>query len=295
MWYRYIIGVILIFTIYFLLYYFQVHSSFATNLLFYSFSKKDQTSRHTAIILAKTPSVRVLKHLNALIHVGVNAFVMCDEQPSKYTNETNRLLYVNDESLAQYGLTRNRVWDRVFVWLYHQISIDYVWLMEDDLTWTNVHHMVDLFDKYANSSADLLSRNIIYRNPGTLGWMWWPKVFLKILPENKWSGSLNMLSRVSRRLINAHQYYVQQLLSERKKLNLTQFDNNYYYQEFLIPTVGHMFNLTMLIYDHSKMDVFFLALTENNIRDSLANGKRIFHAVKHDSPLLINATVIKKK
>ncbi|CAF0984538.1 unnamed protein product [Adineta steineri] len=295
MWYHYIFGVILIFTTYFVLYYFQVQSSSATNVLIYSFSKKDQSHRHTVIILAKTPSVRVLKHLNALVHVGVDAFVMCDEQPSKYTNVTNRLLYVHNESLAEYGLTRNLVWDRAFVWLYNQTSLDYVWLMEEDVTWTNVHHIVDFFDIYTNNHADLLSRNIIYRNQGTLGWMWWPKVFLKILPEDKWLASLNMISRVSRRLINAHQYYVRKLFSEQKKLNLTQFDNNYYHQEFLIPTVGHMFNLTMLIYDHSKMDVFFLALTENDIRESLAFGKRIFHPVKHDSPLLINATSIRNR
>jgi hypothetical protein len=41
--------------------------------------------------------------------------------------------------------------------------------MEDDLTWTNVQHMVNLFNKYANNSADLLSRNIIHKNNQTLG------------------------------------------------------------------------------------------------------------------------------
>jgi hypothetical protein len=125
--------------------------------------------------------------------------------------------------------------------------------------------------------------------------VWWPKVFLKLLPEYKWSGALNMLSRVSRRLINAHEYYVRQLFNERKNLNSSQFDNNYYFQEFLIPTVAHMFNLTMLIYDHSNMEVFFTALSEDQIRESLAKGKQIFHAVKHDSQLLINATQLKRK
>jgi hypothetical protein len=94
---------------------------------------------------------------------------MCDEQPANYTNVTHRILYVSDESLAQYGLTRNLVWDRVFVWLYNQTWIDYVWLMEDDLTWTNAHHMVNLFNKYANNQTDLLSRDITFRNNETLG------------------------------------------------------------------------------------------------------------------------------
>jgi len=70
---------------------------------------------------------------------------------------------------------------------------------------------------------------------------------------------------------------------------------NYYFQEFLIPTVAHMFNLTMVIYDHSNMDVYFGALTEDKIREALANCKQIFHAVKHDSQLLINATQLKRK
>jgi hypothetical protein len=151
------------------LYVFPIHSSSDLSLLSINYVPINNNNRHTAIILARRPSIKVLKHLNALINVGVNAFVMFDEQPSKYIKVTNRTLYVNDESLAQYGLTRNLVWDRVFVWLYNQISIDYVWLMEDDVTWSNVQHMVNLFDKYANNKADLLSRNIIYRNNQTLG------------------------------------------------------------------------------------------------------------------------------
>ena len=99
-----------------------------------------------------------------------------------------------------------------------------------------------------------------------------------------------MISRISRRLINAHQYYIRQLFNERKTLNSSQFDDSYYYQEFFIPTVAQMFNLTMNMYDHSNMDVYSNILTEDNIRDSLAKNIQIFHAVKHDSPLLINAT-----
>jgi hypothetical protein len=169
MWYRYIFTSIIVFGCCFLLYFFQIHSTFDFSSLFINSFKITNNIRHTAIILARQPSIKVLKHLNVLVNVGVNAFVMCDEQPSKYINVTNRILYVNDESLAQYGLTRNLVWDRVFIWLYNQSSIDYVWLMEDDVTWSNVQHIVNLFNKYENNKADLLSRNIIYRNNQTLG------------------------------------------------------------------------------------------------------------------------------
>jgi hypothetical protein len=169
MWYHRIFVAIIISVCCFLLYYFQFGFLIKTSELFFGSSYRNKNVRHTAIILARQPTIKVLKHLNALVNVGVDAFIMCDEQPTKYTNITNRILYVNDESLAQYGLTRNRVWDRVFVWLYNQSFIDYVWLMEDDLTWTNVHYMVDLFNKYANNTSDLLSRNIIYRNKQTLG------------------------------------------------------------------------------------------------------------------------------
>lgn len=126
-------------------------------------------------------------------------------------------------------------------------------------------------------------------------WMWWPKMILKILPESKWSGALNMLSRVSRRLIKAHQYYIEQMFNERKNLSDNQFDQNYYFQEFLIPTVGHMFNLTMLIYDSSNMEVSFTPLSEDDVARSLKNGKQIFHAVKHQSPLLVNATEVRRR
>jgi hypothetical protein len=169
MWSRYIFSSVIAFGCCFLLYSLQIRLSFKISSLFINFSPIINPIRHTAIILARRPSIKVLNHLNALVNVGVNAFVMCDEQPSKYINITNRILYVNDESLAQYGLTRNLVWDRVFIWLYNQSSIDYVWIMEDDVTWSNLRHILNLFNKYANNHADLLARNIIYKNNQTLG------------------------------------------------------------------------------------------------------------------------------
>jgi hypothetical protein len=157
---------LVLFACFLLLYYFQIHSSFNTTSSSWS---RNKNIRHTAIILTKQPTIKILNHLNALVNVGVDAYVMCDENPWKYMNITKRFLYVDDKSLDQYGLGGNRAWDRVFFWLYNQSSIDYVWIMEDDLTWTNVHHMMNLFNKYANNSADLLSRKIIPRNNETLG------------------------------------------------------------------------------------------------------------------------------
>ena len=165
MWYRHILIGIILLTCCYLLFSFQTHLWFRTN----SSPIVNKTNHHNAIILARRPSVRILKHLNALARVGVNAFVMCDEDPSEYTSVVKRVLYVNDTSLAQYGLARNRVWDRVFVWLYNQTSMDYVWLMEDDLTWTSVYHMVNLFNQYANNPADLLSKSLIHKTNQTLG------------------------------------------------------------------------------------------------------------------------------
>ena len=99
-----------------------------------------------------------------------------------------------------------------------------------------------------------------------------------------------MFARISHRLINAHRYYIEQLYNERKTISDRQFDNNYYYQEFLIPTVSRMFNLTMQVYDTSNMEVDIGSIKENQIRGLIESGKQIFHAVKHDSKLLINTT-----
>ncbi|CAF5035454.1 unnamed protein product [Rotaria sp. Silwood1] len=168
MLYRCILLSMIIFDACCFLYCIKALLSFNSNSISYDFSHINKSIRHTAIILAKIPSIKVLKHLNALVKVGINAFVMCDEEPSKYINSTNRILYVSNEHLAQYGISLNLVWDRVFVWLYNQSWIDYVWLIEDDVTWSNIHHIVDFFNRYANNSADLLSKSIIYRNNQTL-------------------------------------------------------------------------------------------------------------------------------
>ena len=51
-----------------------------------------------------------------------------------------------------------------------------------------------------------------------------------------------------------------------------------------------MSNLTIVVYNDSNMNVNFPPLSEDDIRKSLASGQQIFHAVKHDSQILINAT-----
>ena len=167
--YRHILAGIIVSAFCFTLYYLQNH--FYVKLIRSSDDafQPNTSIHHYAILLARKPSIKVLKHLNALVHAGVNAYVMCDEQPSKYINLTARVLYIDDRTLGFYGLFRNRVWDRAFVWLYNQSSIDYVWLIEDDVIWSNIRHIVHLFNKYASSRADLLSRNVIYRNNQTLG------------------------------------------------------------------------------------------------------------------------------
>ncbi len=124
-------------------------------------------------------------------------------------------------------------------------------------------------------------------------WIWWPKSYLKLIPEHKWMGSLNMLSLVSRRLIQAHQYYIHQLWEKRKGNSSIQIEGNYFFQEFFIPTAAaaQLFNLTTIAYDLSNLDVHVFPLSEDDIQKSLADGKQIFHPVKHDSELLSNATV----
>lgn len=124
-----------------------------------------QHRSHFAIILTrKASAMDVLKHLVDLRSVGIEAFVMCDENLS---NNSERFLHVPDETLKKFNLKRNQVWDRVFVWLYDRTEIDFVWLIEDDLTWLNGNDMLEFFDRYASDSNDLLCRNRIEFNSKT--------------------------------------------------------------------------------------------------------------------------------
>lgn len=123
-------------------------------------------------------------------------------------------------------------------------------------------------------------------------WMWWPKQQIDLFPQINWSGSLNMFSRVSRRLIEAHRYYTMKLSLYNQSVN---FDKSFYYQEFFIPTVAKMFNLSAAIYNTSTAIINILPLSENDIRRWLNEGKRIFHPVKHRSEVLFNETLIRSK
>lgn len=125
-------------------------------------TSKRNSQRHNVIILARRPTTKLLKHLDALVHVGVNAYLMSDESLTNYKSLSDRVIYVSDQALAQYKLTRNRAWDRAFVWLYEQSSMDYVWIMEDDVTWDSIYHIRNLFEKYSDDTNDLLSKHIIY-------------------------------------------------------------------------------------------------------------------------------------
>lgn len=122
------------------------------------------------IILTREPTPKVIQQSNELIEVGIETLIMSDT-PLKNENSKyfSRLHYVDDATLKSYGLNRNRAWDRVFVWLYNQSSIEYVWIMEDDFAWANANDVKSFFNQYATDQTDLLARNIIYWSKKTLG------------------------------------------------------------------------------------------------------------------------------
>ena len=119
-------------------------------------------------------------------------------------------------------------------------------------------------------------------------WMWWPQSRLELLPRSHWSGSLNMLLRVSRRLIRAHQNLTLALLDEQRRNSSLKSDRNLYFQEFFIPTAAHINQLSMKMYDNSKLDVHVVPLSEEAIKESWQQGKRLFHPVKHESEFLFH-------
>jgi hypothetical protein len=95
-----------------------------------------------------------------------------------------------------------------------------------------------------------------------------------------------VIARVSRRLIKAHQYYSGELFNMSKRIRI---EGKYYYQEFFIPTVARLQSLTVATYDYTDMNISSNAMSEDDLRCSIARGTRIFHAVKHDSRVLTTA------
>ena len=100
-----------------------------------------------------------------------------------------------------------------------------------------------------------------------------------------------MLCRVSHRLVRAHKRCLIDSLNEWKEDTSVPFDDGYQYQEFLISTCAHIYDLKMAIYDQSNIVLGLFALKEDFINQSLSKGIQIFHPVKHDSKILSNATV----
>ena len=122
------------------------------------------------IILTREPTPKVIQQSNELIEVGIETLIMSDTSLKKENSKYfSRLRYIDDVALKSYGLNRNRAWDRVFVWLYNQSSIEYVWIMEDDFAWADANDVKSFLNQYATDQTDLLARNIIYWSKKTLG------------------------------------------------------------------------------------------------------------------------------
>ena len=148
----------------------QYNVSISTWLSTSPFRIGPQPSRPLVILLTREPTAKVIRLSNELIDVGIETLIMSD---TALTNRTSKYLsrfrYVDDATLQTYGLNRNRAWDRVFVWLYNQSSIQYVWIMEDDFAWADANDVKRFLNQYATDGSDLLSRNIIYWSNRTLG------------------------------------------------------------------------------------------------------------------------------
>jgi hypothetical protein len=261
---------------------------------------------HLAIFVAPKLVPFLWKNFRALLCTGVNAYVMLndtfdmnsstrtDDFPAR-TNRSNRsythrFLHVSNDELAKYGVSymtkfpriQYSSWERAIVWLYHRRYLKNAWIMDYKLHWFHVQNLTDFFNFYDSDTNDILCADIIPTNSER--WKQWPKNKSDIFPKFYWMGTFSPLVRWSRRLLLHHYQYMQ--LMHENRLGYA-IDSSFRFQEFLLPTIANMENLSIALYNE-KYQSTHIDLGNHNDKDILTllqSGKHIIYPIKYESIL----------
>jgi len=104
--------------------------------------------------------------------------------------------------MAEHGGVQGGYLDTLFVPVLLALGGDHVWLCEYDVDFAG--RWGDLFARYADNDADLLTTTVMYRHQQPRWLPWRTAQAPADIPEERWIRSLNPLMRVSRRLLEVY-------------------------------------------------------------------------------------------
>jgi hypothetical protein len=225
------------------------------------------------VLITRKLDENIEKKLRSLIAAKIDAYVMCDEEPTK---KSKRILYIPDSEMEKLGWThhmsqkQNKItaWDKATYFAYKSGN-KYVWICEDDVYWNKPSVIKEIIDKESN--ADLIAYPLAPSYVETPKWYHWDKVAI-ITPKQKyWSATYNQLCRLSDRLLKR----IHQLSLQRKRL---------FFHEGMFATVCNMYGYKIEMLEYPNVFINFRWRPDWTAEDLKDYQRFIVHPVKTISP-----------
>jgi hypothetical protein len=123
------------------------------------------------------------------------------EAPFPY-DDPAEVLPVRYRRMEEHGGVQGGYLDTLLVPVLRGLEADHLWLIEYDVDFAG--RWDDLFGRYADNDADLLTTTLMYRHEQPRWVRWRDAEAPSYIPQERWVRSLNPLMRVTRRLLDAY-------------------------------------------------------------------------------------------
>jgi hypothetical protein len=208
----------------------------------------DKDDIHVIIITRKYSEYNKNK-LDSLLNIGVQAYLMCDQEPVE-TND--RILYYSNDHMEKIGWNNHMSYIDISSWdkaTYHAYKnkFPYVWIIEDDVYWNNSELLKEILLLKRND--DLITTSLAKSYNNYPKWHHWSKIKKITSDKNMWISTLNCICRLSNKLLSS----INNLRIEKKRL---------FFHEGMFPILCKMNDYKIIYFD----DI----LKEYNLNDKLS-------------------------
>jgi hypothetical protein len=231
------------------------------------------------LILTTTPLPSTLGFADALAEISRTEIIIVSDNKPFDLPSVAKCIYIDDIVARENGFFNSSpiiaktptAWDKAIYYItHHEKAVDYVWIMEDDVFFTNPAICVALMEKYSNDTSDLIVRNFFLRDQHQ-NWPHWH--FAARFRREHQAGAFLPLCRLSHRMAELTRDFVR----EHGSLDFI---------EVMFASLATCHNLTIKIMNFISERRFhggpgFRTLELLQLwGDDLENG--IFHPVKSD-------------
>jgi hypothetical protein len=231
------------------------------------------------LILTADPLPSTLGFADKLASISDDEVIIISDNKPSALPSVAKCVYIDDDAARKCGffnsspiITKTPIaWDKALYHIIHfQKHPDYVWIMEDDVFFTNPQVCINLMEKYASDASDLIVRNFFLRDHHPT-WPHWH--FAAHFQYEHQAGAFLPLCRISRRMAELAGDFVRQ-------------HGSLVFIEVMFPSlaVSHKLKIKIMSFIserrfHAGPEFRRLELLQL-WRDNLENG--IFHPVKSD-------------